>query len=123
MTVARSPGRRWRRPRVALLLALALLVPLTALAALTGGSAVKSRAQQQMSARVERDSTELGALMAARAMVVNEYVPSSALAAAAQFKITDEQVKKTLRDRLSRNNSVPLARWSMPARRCARTRS
>ncbi len=94
MTVARSPGRRWRRPRVALLLALALLVPLTALAALTGGSAVRSRAQQQISARVERDSTELGALMAARAMIVNEYVPSSALAAAAQFKITDEQVKK-----------------------------
>src|SRR4051794_11127787 len=94
----RRPRRQWRhrshRPRVALLLALALLVPLTALAALTGGSAVKSRTQHEISARVERDATELGALMQARALVVDEYVPSSALTAAAQFKITPAQVMR-----------------------------
>ena len=94
MTVAKSPGRRWRRPRVAVLLVLALLAPLAALAALTGGSAVMSRAQQSVSARVERDSNALGALMAARALVVNEYVPSAALASAASFKITQALVKK-----------------------------
>ncbi len=97
-----SRWRRWpkqwtRRPRVALLLALALLVPLTALAALTGSSAVKSRTQHQISARVERDATELGALMHARSLVVNEYVPSSALTAAAQFEITPAQVMKLFR--------------------------
>ena len=86
-----------RRPRVALLLALALLVPLTALAALTGSSAVNSRTQHEISARVERDATDLGALMQARALVVNEYVPSSALTAAAQFKITPAQVKRIFR--------------------------
>ena len=97
-----SRWRRWpkqwtRRPRVALLLALALLVPLTALAALTGSSAVKSRTQHQISARVERDATQLGALMHARSLVVNEYVPSSALTAAAQFEITPAQVMKLFR--------------------------
>jgi diguanylate cyclase (GGDEF)-like protein len=76
------------------LLVLALLAPLAALAALTGGSAVNSRAQQQISARVERDATDLGALMAARALVVNEYVPSSALVAAVQFKLSTAQVKQ-----------------------------
>ncbi len=89
-----SPGRRWRRPRVAVLLVLALLAPLAALAALTGSAAMNSRAQQRVSARVEQDSNALGALMAARALVVNEYVPSSALASAAAFKITPAQVKK-----------------------------
>jgi diguanylate cyclase (GGDEF)-like protein len=79
---------------VALLLVLALLAPLTALAALTGSAAMKSRAQSQIAARVERDATQLGSLMAARAMIVSEYVPSSALASAAQFKITPAQVAK-----------------------------
>ena len=95
MNAARRPRhRRWRRPGVALLLALALLVPVTALAVLTGGSAAKSRTQEQVSARVERDATDLGALMAARSRVVNEYVPSSALVAADQFKITPAQIKQ-----------------------------
>jgi diguanylate cyclase (GGDEF)-like protein len=98
VSVVRHP-RRWRkqwrrRPRVALLLALALLVPLTALAALTGSSAVKSRTQHEIAGRVEHDATHLGSLMQARALVVNEYVPSSALTAAAQFKITPAQVMK-----------------------------
>ena len=93
----REVDDRCHRPRVALLLALALLVPLTALAALTGSSAVKSRTQHEISARVERDATELGALMQARALVADEYVPSSALTAAAQFKITPAQVKRIFR--------------------------
>ncbi len=95
MAATRPPRRwRWRRPRVALLLALVLLVPLTALAALTGSSAAKSRTQHQVSARVERDATKLGELMAARVLVAHEYVPSSALAAAAAFKISPAQVKQ-----------------------------
>jgi diguanylate cyclase (GGDEF)-like protein len=86
--------RRWKRPRVAMLLVLALLAPLTALAALTGGAAVSSRAQHRVSVRVEQDSAALGALMAARALVINEYVPSAALASSAAFKISPAQVKK-----------------------------
>ncbi len=77
-----------------MLLVLALLAPLTALAALTGSSALSSRTQQEVSARVQRDADALGSLMAARAQVTNEYVPSLALAEAAQFKVTTSQIEQ-----------------------------
>jgi diguanylate cyclase (GGDEF)-like protein len=84
--------RRRRRARVATLLVLVLLIPLTALAALTGASAVTRWSDRQAADQVQRDSTALSALMASRIAMLDEYVPSAALAQAADFGLDAKKI-------------------------------
>jgi diguanylate cyclase (GGDEF)-like protein len=82
-----------RRPRVAALLMLVMLIPVTALAVFTGSSAVSSWSDRQDAISVQRDSARLGAMMAARVAVTDEDVATSAIVEAAQFKLTPAKVK------------------------------
>jgi diguanylate cyclase (GGDEF)-like protein len=75
---ARPRGRRL--PRIALLLALVLLIPVTGLAALTGSSAISTWRERQAALEVRADIAAPSALMAARALVVDEGVASIAVA-------------------------------------------
>ncbi len=76
-------GRLRRRPRIASLLALVLLIPVASLAAVTGSSAVSSWQARQAAVRVRDNVAAPNSLMAARAVVVEEGLPSVALANAA----------------------------------------
>jgi diguanylate cyclase (GGDEF)-like protein len=71
--------RARRLPRVALLLALVLLIPVTGLAALTGSSAISTWRERQAAIKVRNEIAAPSALMAARALVVNEGVASIAV--------------------------------------------
>jgi diguanylate cyclase (GGDEF)-like protein len=73
-------SRARRLPRVALLLALVLLIPVTGLAALTGSSAISTWRERQAAIEVRAEIAAPSALMAARALVVNEGVASIAVA-------------------------------------------
>ena len=75
---SRPPGRRL--PRIALLLALVLLIPVTGLAALTGSSAISTWSERQAALDVRAEIAAPSALMAGRALVVNEGVASIAVA-------------------------------------------
>ncbi len=75
---SRPSGRRL--PRIALLLALVLLIPVTGLAALTGSSAVSTWRERQAALDVRAEIAAPSALMAGRALVVNEGVASIAVA-------------------------------------------
>ena len=67
------------RPFLALLLALVLLIPVTGLAALTGSSAISTWRERQAAIKVRDEIAAPSALMAARALVVNEGVASIAV--------------------------------------------
>jgi diguanylate cyclase (GGDEF)-like protein len=84
--------RRRRRARVATLLLLVLLIPLTALAALTGSSAVTRWSDREAADEIQGDSTALSALMACRIAMLDEYVPSAALAQAADFGLDAKKI-------------------------------
>jgi diguanylate cyclase (GGDEF)-like protein len=86
---------RWwsRRPRVAVLLILVMLIPVGALAALTGSSALRSWSDRDRAITVQRDASDLVALMAARVAVTNEYVASAALVEGAAFKLSAANIK------------------------------
>ncbi len=86
--------RQRRRPRVAALLMLVMLIPVTVLAALTGSAAVKSWSDRRHAITVQHDSTALAELMAARAFVTDEYDASAALVEADAFHITSAQITK-----------------------------
>ena len=73
-------SRARRLPRIALLLALVLLIPVTGLAALTGSSAISTWRERQAAIKVRTQIAAPSALMAARALVVNEGVASIAVA-------------------------------------------
>src|SRR3954454_3439526 len=81
-----------RRPRVAALLMLVMLIPVTVLASLTGTAAVKSWSDRRHAIAVQRDAMALAELMAARAAVTDEYDASAALVEAAAFHITPTQI-------------------------------
>ncbi len=88
-------GRRGRRlPRVALLLALVLLIPVTGLAALTGSSAISTWRDRQAAIKVRADIAAPSALMVARALVVNEGVASVAVANARESGLSVDRLKQ-----------------------------
>lgn len=72
-----------RLPRVALLLALVLLIPVTSLAAVTGSSAVSAWSERQAAVEIQTEVAAPSALMQARAEVGSEALPSAVLANAA----------------------------------------
>jgi diguanylate cyclase (GGDEF)-like protein len=74
----RTRGRRL--PRIALLLTLVLLIPVTGLAALTGASAISTWRERAAAIHVRDEIAAPGALMSARALVVDEGVASIAVA-------------------------------------------
>jgi diguanylate cyclase (GGDEF)-like protein len=69
-----------KAPRVALLLALVLLIPVTSLAAVTGASALSSWHDRQRASDVRTDVAKSSAIMNARALVLDEALPSIAVA-------------------------------------------
>ena len=75
--------RRRKAPRISLLLGLVLLIPVTSLAAITGAFAVSSWSARQTAVAVRTDVARSSAIMATRALVVDEALPSIALANAA----------------------------------------
>jgi hypothetical protein len=89
---SRARGRRL--PRIALLLALVLLIPLTGLAALTGSSAISTWRERQAALDVRADIAAPSALMAARALVVDEGVASIAVANAKESGLGLELLKQ-----------------------------
>jgi diguanylate cyclase (GGDEF)-like protein len=70
-------------PRIAVLLGLVLLIPVTSLAAVTGASAISSWHDRQTASNVRTDVAESSAIMTARSLIVGEGLPSIALANAA----------------------------------------
>ncbi len=89
---ARPRGRRL--PRIALLLALVLLIPVTGLAALTGSSAISTWRERQAALEVRADIAAPSALMAARSLVVNEGVASIAVANAKESGLGFARLKQ-----------------------------
>src|ERR1700712_2472461 len=73
-----------RGPRIALLLGLVLLIPVTSLAAVTGATAVSSWNDRRTAGSVRTDVAESSAIMTARSLIVAEGLPSIALANAAE---------------------------------------
>ena len=77
-------SRKTRRaPRISLLLGLVLLIPVTSLAAVTGAFAISAWSGKQTAVAVRGDVARSSAIMVARALVVNEGLPSIAVANAA----------------------------------------
>ncbi len=91
---SREAGRGRRLPRIALLLALVLLIPVTGLAALTGSSAISTWRERQSAIKVRGDIAAPSALMAARALVVNEGVAAIAVANARENGLGIAQLKQ-----------------------------
>ncbi len=89
-----APERRRRLPRIALLLALVLLIPVTSLAAVTGSSAVSNWAERHSAAVVRADVSAPTALTAARTLVVDEGLPSIALSNATESRIGAAQLAR-----------------------------
>ena len=85
-----------RRPRTAMLLVLLLLVPLTSLAAVTGSAALGSGRAARAAEGVRLDASRLAELMTARVAVIDESVPSIALAQAAEIHISAAQIRSLL---------------------------
>jgi diguanylate cyclase (GGDEF)-like protein len=104
----RPNGRRL--PRVALLLALVLLFPVTGLAALTGSSAISTWQERQAAVKVRDDIAAPSSLMTARALVVNEGVASIAVANARENGLGIARLKQ-----LSGVDFEALLRTSRPA--------
>ncbi len=86
------PVRARRRPRVSALLILVMLIPVTVLAALTGAAALRSWSDRRHAVTIQGESTELADVMAARAVVTDEFNASAALVEAAAFDITPAQI-------------------------------
>jgi diguanylate cyclase (GGDEF)-like protein len=72
--------RSRRAPRISLLLGLVLLIPVTSLAAITGAFAITAWSGRQTAVAVRADVAQSSAIMATRALVVDEGLPSIALA-------------------------------------------
>jgi diguanylate cyclase (GGDEF)-like protein len=81
-------SRKRRLPRIAVLLTLVLLIPVTSLAAVTGSSAISNWNAREAAATVREDVAAPSALMTARALVVDEGLPSTALANAADNHVS-----------------------------------
>lgn len=71
-----------------MLLALVLLIPVTSLAVVTGSSAISSWSVRQATVKVRASIAAPSALMAARALIVSEGLPSVALANAAEAGVS-----------------------------------
>ncbi len=82
-----------RRPRTALLLTLLLLIPLTTLAAVTGSAALNGGRAARDAAGVQATAARLADLMTARVAIVDEYIPTAALAQAADFHMSSAQIR------------------------------
>jgi diguanylate cyclase (GGDEF)-like protein len=80
---SRRPLKRRRAPRISLLLGLVLLIPVSSLAAITGAFAITAWSGRQTAVAVRADVNQSSAIMATRALVVDEGLPSIALANAA----------------------------------------
>jgi diguanylate cyclase (GGDEF)-like protein len=110
--------RRGRRlPRVALLLALVLLIPVTGLAALTGSAAISTWREWKAADKVRADIAAPSALMAARALILDEGVASIALSNAREngLKLSSlkalsgvdfEAVLKSTRPKVDKNTAL-----------------
>ena len=72
---------------------LVMLIPVTALAAFTGSSAISSWSDRQEAISVQRDAAALGAVIAARSAVTDEDVATAAIVQAAAFRMTPAKVK------------------------------
>ncbi len=70
-----------------------MLIPVGALAVLTGSSALRSWSDRGRAITVQRDASDLVELMAARVAVTDEYVASAALVEGAAFKLTAANIK------------------------------
>ena len=88
-------SRRPRRPRTALLLTLLLLIPLSTLAAVTGSATLSSGRAARAAEGVQDGAASLASLMTTRVAILDEYVPSAALAQAAGFHVTAAQIRGT----------------------------
>ncbi len=83
-----------RLPRVALLLALVLLIPVTSLAAVTGSSAISAWSERQAAVDIQTAVAAPSALMTARAEVGSEALPSAVLANAAGAGVDNAQLTR-----------------------------
>jgi diguanylate cyclase (GGDEF)-like protein len=81
-------------PRVAWLLALVLLIPVTSLAAVTGSSAVSAWSERQAAVDIQAEVAASSALVTARAQVGNEALPSAILANAAGAGVNQAQLTR-----------------------------
>ncbi len=87
-------GRRRWSPRIALLLTLVVLIPIISLAVGTGFSAVSSWDIRQASVEARTSVDAPSSLMAARALMIDEAIPTVALADAARRGASADTVGK-----------------------------